>query len=304
MSLAFLTCTHTLLRCMFTIFSTLVVISVATHWFAIAIAPIVVVYTLIQRYYIPTSRELQRLESVTRSPIYANFSETLNGIVTVRAYRLGGHFTKLSDRMMEVNAAAYLTQKLAQMWCVKGSGHTSGAPYRETRRDSREDREEKRAPCCVHGGPDNCRRPRGAQDVAAGTSHQLRRCILTAPLFFALRTRRLNMRLEFIGMTIIGFTAFLSIEGNTPPTLAALALVYSLEVTRYLKHGTDQASQAEAKMNAVERLLEYTDEPTEAAAVTTSEVAKSLPSDWPAAGALEVRFSHSMMEYDVARFCA
>lgn len=51
------------------------------------------------------------------------------------------------------------------------------------------------------------------------------------------------MRLEFIGMTIIGFTAFLSIEGNTPPTLAALALVYSLEVTRYLKHGTDQASQ-------------------------------------------------------------
>jgi len=51
------------------------------------------------------------------------------------------------------------------------------------------------------------------------------------------------MRLEFIGMTIIGFTAFLCIEGNTPPTLAALALVYSLEVTRYLKHGTDQASQ-------------------------------------------------------------
>jgi len=187
---------------------------VATHWFAIAIAPIVVVYAMIQRYYIPTSRELQRLESVTRSPIYAHFSETLNGIVTVRAFRLGGHFTRTSDGMMEVNAAAYLTQKLAQMW--------------------------------------------------------------------------LNMRLEFIGMTIIGFTAFLCIEGNTPPTLAALALVYSLEVTRYLKHGTDQASQAEAKMNAVERLIEYTEEPTEAAAVTSKEVAKTLPAQWPTAGALQV----------------
>lgn len=106
------------LRCMFTIFSTLVVISVAMHWFAIAIAPIVVVYAMIQRYYIPTSRELQRLESVTRSPIYAHFSETLNGIVTVRAFRLGAHFTRTSDAMMEVNAAAYLTQKLAQMWYV------------------------------------------------------------------------------------------------------------------------------------------------------------------------------------------
>lgn len=113
---------------MFTIFSTLVVISVATHWFAIAIAPIVVVYAMIQRYYIPTSRELQRLESVTRSPIYAHFSETLNGIVTVRAFRLGGHFTRTSDGMMEVNAAAYLTQKLAQMWCVATTESASFQP--------------------------------------------------------------------------------------------------------------------------------------------------------------------------------
>lgn len=70
--------------CMFTILTTLVVISVATTYFAAGILPIFAVYIVIQRYYIPTSRELQRLESITRSPIYANFSETLNGISTLR----------------------------------------------------------------------------------------------------------------------------------------------------------------------------------------------------------------------------
>jgi len=41
-------------------------------------------------------------------------------------------------------------------------------------------------------------------------------------------------------------------------------------------------------MNAVERLIEYTEEPTEAAAVTSKEVAKTLPAQWPTAGALQV----------------
>ena len=47
------------------------------------------------RYYIPTSREVQRIESVSRSPIYSRFGEALLGVATIRAYRKEEHFTQV-----------------------------------------------------------------------------------------------------------------------------------------------------------------------------------------------------------------
>jgi len=46
-----------------------------------------VVQQCVQKYYRHTSRELKRISSVTLSPIYAHFSETVTGIVTIRALR-------------------------------------------------------------------------------------------------------------------------------------------------------------------------------------------------------------------------
>lgn len=66
---------------------TLVVISVANPAFIALIIPLSGVYYWVQRYYLRTSRELKRLDSVSRSPIYAHFQESLGGISTIRAYR-------------------------------------------------------------------------------------------------------------------------------------------------------------------------------------------------------------------------
>lgn len=42
---------------------------------------------ILQFYYRSTSRELRRLDSVSRSPIYASFTETLDGSSTLRAFK-------------------------------------------------------------------------------------------------------------------------------------------------------------------------------------------------------------------------
>jgi len=57
-----------------------------------------------QRYYIPAARELQRIESILRSPIYSKFSEALQGVATIRAYGKGRYFTEASDKFMEVRS--------------------------------------------------------------------------------------------------------------------------------------------------------------------------------------------------------
>jgi hypothetical protein len=55
----------------------LVVISSVTPPFLMAVGPIILLYIWIAQLYLKTSRELKRLDAVSRSPIYAQFSETL-----------------------------------------------------------------------------------------------------------------------------------------------------------------------------------------------------------------------------------
>ena len=64
---------------------TLIVIPIATNlWLLFAVVPLIGVAVYISKYCLKTSRELKRLESICRSPVFSHLSETLIGLDTIR----------------------------------------------------------------------------------------------------------------------------------------------------------------------------------------------------------------------------
>lgn len=68
------------------------------------------------RYYLATSRELKRLDAVTRSPIFAWFSESLAGLATIRAFHLQSTFMGLNQKRIDLNQVCYLPSISVNRW--------------------------------------------------------------------------------------------------------------------------------------------------------------------------------------------
>ena len=97
-------------------FYTLILIAASTPVFVALIIPLAAIYLYIQRYYLRTSRELKRLDSISRSPIYAHFQESLGGITTIRAYRQQGRFALENEWRVDANLRAYFPSIHANRW--------------------------------------------------------------------------------------------------------------------------------------------------------------------------------------------
>ncbi len=83
----------------FNVLATMFTVSVQTPLFLAVVIPFLIIYGLIQRFYVATTRQaLKRLESVSRSPIFTHFSETISGVSTIRAYQATERFIAEADR--------------------------------------------------------------------------------------------------------------------------------------------------------------------------------------------------------------
>ncbi|XDV45214.1 hypothetical protein PO909_013347, partial [Leuciscus waleckii] len=94
----------------------LLVCSVLTPMFLIVIVPLMLFYWWVQRFYVATSRQLKRLESVSRSPIYSHFSETITGTSVIRAYGRHGAFVLMSDMKVDENQKSYYPGIVSNRW--------------------------------------------------------------------------------------------------------------------------------------------------------------------------------------------
>lgn len=104
--------TGTLMRVIFVVG----VISFSTPPFLVMVLILSIVYYYIQRYYLATSRELKRLDSVSRSPIFAHFQETLGGASSIRAYQQQFRFVDENENRLEANLRAYYPSVSLNRW--------------------------------------------------------------------------------------------------------------------------------------------------------------------------------------------
>eukprot|EP00741_Cyanophora_paradoxa_P011330 tig00020554_g10943.t1 len=190
------------------------VISGYLPWMLLAFVPLGALYYYIQRFYRRTSTELQRLESVSKSPVYTHFSETLSGVSTIRAYGAQPQVVERNDVRTDVNNRSYYILQVANRW--------------------------------------------------------------------------LGLRLDLLGATALFLVSLLCVSGRETginPGTAGLVISYSMNVTQVLSWCVRMSTELEAKMNSVERVVEYSEIPSEAPAVVEGS---RPPEGWPHHGRIQV----------------
>ncbi|KAM9846141.1 ATP-binding cassette sub-family C member 9-like [Aulostomus maculatus] len=92
------------------------VISSITPHIMIPLVPLAVAFYFIQKYFRVASKDLQDLDDSTQLPLLCHFSETAEGLTTIRAFR---HEARFKQRMLELtdtNNTAYLFLSAANRW--------------------------------------------------------------------------------------------------------------------------------------------------------------------------------------------
>ncbi|KAI4797432.1 hypothetical protein KUCAC02_025091 [Chaenocephalus aceratus] len=106
---------ESLTRSTLLLLSAIGVISSITPAFLIALGPLAVAFYF-QKYFRVASKDLQDLDDSTQLPLLCHFSETAEGLTTIRAFR---HEARFKQRMLELtdtNNTAYLFLSAANRW--------------------------------------------------------------------------------------------------------------------------------------------------------------------------------------------
>ncbi|XP_068607504.1 ATP-binding cassette sub-family C member 10 [Brachionichthys hirsutus] len=105
-----------LLADVFSLMGMLVVISYGLPWVLVPLLPLALFYYRTQHFYRHTSRELKRMCSLTLSPVYSHFSETLTGLGTIRASGSAARFIEENANLLEQNQRCLFLSNAGSQW--------------------------------------------------------------------------------------------------------------------------------------------------------------------------------------------
>ncbi|CAF1158273.1 unnamed protein product [Rotaria sordida] len=94
----------------------IVIIGITNQWVLLILIPLVPIVLWLRRFYMRSSRQLKRLESVTRSPIYALFLSSLDGLTSIRAFDVQDGFLNMFMERIDTNSRAYFILFATTRW--------------------------------------------------------------------------------------------------------------------------------------------------------------------------------------------
>ncbi|VDO16698.1 unnamed protein product [Rodentolepis nana] len=110
--ISFRSMTNTFFGCMVTLALSII----PSPYIFIFLAVLIGFYGFIQVLFVATRRQLQRLDSVSKSPIFSHFVETLHGTETIRAYGLCDLFVSTNDARIDANNRALYSVISTTRW--------------------------------------------------------------------------------------------------------------------------------------------------------------------------------------------
>ncbi|XP_016734581.2 ABC transporter C family member 12 isoform X2 [Gossypium hirsutum] len=94
-------------------FTLISIVSIFSFW---AIMPLLILFYAAYLYYQSTSREVKRLDSITRSPVYAQYREAFDGFSSIRAYKAYDRIANVIGRSMDNNIRFTLANTSSNHW--------------------------------------------------------------------------------------------------------------------------------------------------------------------------------------------
>ncbi|KAI1314400.1 hypothetical protein EDD11_002226 [Mortierella claussenii] len=107
---------HDTFFCGMSVLGSIIVIAVTTPIFLAIVPPIVIIFLFLQRYYIASSRNFRRIESVSKSPMYQHFAETLSGVSTIRALHCNDRFIEQNATRSDLASNAHFVWTVGNRW--------------------------------------------------------------------------------------------------------------------------------------------------------------------------------------------
>ncbi|OBT51212.1 hypothetical protein VE04_08393, partial [Pseudogymnoascus sp. 24MN13] len=83
---------------------------------AVTIPPTVVILYVLQKFYLRTSRQLRFLDLEAKAPLYTQFTETLDGLHTIRAFGWEGAYQERNADLLNTSQKPYYHMYCIQRW--------------------------------------------------------------------------------------------------------------------------------------------------------------------------------------------